>query len=62
MKNLLLIFTAAMFLSACSGGGVQNTLITNPSAEEGVGSTVTGWNAEAGRGGILIKPCKMMQA
>ena len=33
-KNLLLIFTAAMFLSSCSGGGVQDTLIPNPSAEE----------------------------
>ncbi len=53
MRNLLLIFTAAMFLSSCSGGGVQNTLITNPSAEEGVGSTVTGWIAESGRGGMI---------
>jgi len=52
-KNLLLIFTAAMFLSSCSGGGVQDTLIPNPSAEEGVGSTVTGWNAETGRGGMI---------
>ncbi|HMT67677.1 MAG TPA: hypothetical protein PKE28_08780, partial [Bacteroidales bacterium] len=53
MRNLLLIFAAAMFFSSCSGGGGQNTLITNPSAEEGVGSSVTGWLAESGRGGMI---------
>ncbi len=53
MRYWFFILTVALFISSCSGGGAKSTLIPNPSAEEGSGSTVTGWNAET-RGGAMI--------
>lgn len=53
MRKILTILTAALVLSSCTGNKVQTSIIQNPSAEDGSGSTVTGWNAET-RGGALI--------
>ncbi len=53
MKNLLLLIATVLAISSCRGSERQGTLIPNPSAEEGSGSTVAGWNAET-RGGAMI--------
>ena len=52
--KLPIILAAALVISSCTvNRGQQVSIIPNPSAEEGSGSTVTGWNAET-RGGAMI--------
>jgi alpha-N-arabinofuranosidase len=53
MKKLQIILAAALIITSCTVNRGQVSLIPNPSAEEGTGSTVTGWNAET-RGGSMI--------
>ncbi|MGE5349792.1 MAG: alpha-L-arabinofuranosidase C-terminal domain-containing protein [Actinomycetota bacterium] len=53
MRNLLLLFAVALLISSCAGSIEKGTVIPNPSAEEGTGSAVTGWNGET-RGGVMI--------
>lgn len=53
MRKILIILTAALVLSSCTGNKVQTSIIPNPSAEDGSGSAVTGWNAETRGGGLI---------
>ncbi|MEZ5018920.1 MAG: hypothetical protein R2756_02155 [Bacteroidales bacterium] len=53
MRNLLLLFAVALFISSCAWSTEQGTVIPNPSAEEGTGSAVTGWNGETRGGGMI---------
>jgi alpha-N-arabinofuranosidase len=53
MRKLQIILAAALIITSCTADRGQVSIIPNPSAEEGIGSTVTGWNAEAQRGGMI---------
>jgi len=53
MRKLKIILAAVLIITSCAGNQVQVSIIPNPSAELGSGSTVTGWTAET-RGGNMI--------
>ena len=53
MRKLKIILAAVLIITSCAGDQVQVSIIPNPSAELGSGSTVTGWTAET-RGGNMI--------
>lgn len=53
MRILILLSVVTLFISSCAGSFEQGTVIPNPSAEEGTGSAVTGWNGETRSGGMI---------
>ena len=53
MRKLQIILAAALIITSCTANRGKVSIIPNPSAEEGTGSTVTGWNAETQRGGMI---------
>ena len=52
MRKLQILLATALIISSCAGNEGQVSIIPNPSAEEGTGSTVNGWTAETRGGGM----------
>lgn len=53
MRKLIFLLATALFVSSCTGGRGQDSIIPNCSAEELSGSNMTGWNAETRGGGMI---------
>ena len=53
MRKLQILLAAMLIISSCTGNEGQVSIIPNPSAEEGTGSTVNGWTAETRGGGMI---------